>query len=182
MTDQNDWVRELDDLRAQGEQLQRETRQSQQDMLAMLAIPEQGAVSIEFDGLGLMSALTIDQRTRAALTPEQVVQEINLALIRTSALFGSATATTAENNAATLERVSRVVAAGTPPEPVPYSNDFRTVTVTALWGTVVGVACTTAWISSTPDALIADEIVRMARIAAIDTDVLGRFSNEAGRR
>jgi hypothetical protein len=61
-------------------------------------------------------------------------------------------------------------------EPQSVSNDLKTVTVFALFGNITEVRCSTQWISSTASELVGDEIVRMSRLAAQQTDASGLYN------
>jgi hypothetical protein len=177
----------IEALRERGEQLQRQNEQTQRDILTMLEIPEHGAVVARFDANGLMSALEIDSDARKVLSAQQFVREVNMAILRATGIGGASLAATAGDpqselsaSSRTFDLVAKAISSDQDTEPKRISNDFKTVTVIALWGNVAGVECSNSWIDSTPDRLIAEEIVRMARTVAIETDPLQRF-DEQGR-
>ena len=75
-----------------------------------------------------------------------------------------------------IQQLMNSLASGVLPEMTDITNDFNQVVVKAAWGNVVAVTCDLRWLASTPDHLISEEVVRMTRIAAIETDDSGRFS------
>lgn len=80
-----------------------------------------------------------------------------------------------------LDQLTKVLSSGSMPEAKEVVNDFKTVTVTALWGNITRVDCDLRWIGSTPDRLIAEEVVRISRIAALESDTFGRFDERNSR-
>ena len=174
----DDWQRALEELQAEGELLQARARETQKEILDLLEIPETGAVGILLDEQGLIAEVTIDPTWRDSLSPELFVQEINWAIIRTS---GFGTAPTTAPTPSFLEQVMATFNSPAARVPEEISNDFKTLTVTAVLGNVSSISADPRWITQTPDALIAEEIVRMARVAAFQTDTFGRYSSEDPR-
>jgi hypothetical protein len=180
LNDETDLAAELQSLQERGETLQRRNLSTRREILDLLEIPEDGAVTVRYDASGLMSVVEIDDGARAGLTPTQLVREINAAIIRSSGLLSLATPEVSDPQGASTVRLVSEVAAGMADdrqlEPQRISNDFGTVTVTAMLGNVAGVECAESWIASTSSRLISEEIVRMARIAAKDTDTVGKYA------
>ena len=179
MSVEKDWLEELERFKEEGEALAVETRETQAEIEQLLGLPDDPAVTVTYDAAGLVADIVIDPQLRAALTPEQLVQDINFAFIRSSKMFGSsapapATPEEAEKQLESFEPMLSQLAAlldgGSLPEPQRVSNDFATVTVTAMWGSVMGVEADLAWIAAAKDQDIAEEIVRIARQAAIETN------------
>ncbi|MEO7121949.1 MAG: hypothetical protein ABI400_02295 [Lacisediminihabitans sp.] len=182
LTDNTDLLKQIEALKLKGEKLQRDNATTTQDILALLGLAEQGAVTVTFDEDGLMSELDIDAEARADMTAEQLLHEINAGILRAGALVRGITVSDADPRAqlnasgSLVAKLVQSIASGERPEPQKIKNDFGTVTITALMGTVTGVECQTSWIGSTPDHLISEEIVRMARTAAQQTDTMGRYA------
>jgi len=182
-----DYLGDLEKLIEEGNALRETSDATRREIFEMLAIPEVGVVTLSMDVDGLISAMAIDPVGRVGLTANQLVGEINMAILRFGgfaqpAIPRSPDADSDESHARGQALLSQVLAAtssGRVPEPQDIPNDFKTVTVTALWGNVTGVKCSVNWIDSSTDLLICEEIVRMARIAARQTDTLGRFSKQA---
>jgi hypothetical protein len=175
-------VAQLDELRLRGEKLQRDNANTRKEIFDLLQLPEQGVVTVEFGDDGLMSRVDIDAGARKGLSAEQLVHEINAAILRSSPLlagFGIADAdprAKPAGNGAFLNQLVAAMAAGERTAPPKFANDFETVTVTAALGSILGVECSSSWIGSTPDRLVSEEIVRIARIAALETDTMGRYA------
>lgn len=190
MTGGQEWLRELEGLQAEGEKLQRAAQARQLEINELLGITEHGAVTVTFDEKGLMSSVEFDPELRKGLTPEKLLQEINSGIARASGMFGAPAATTtvpgtdedaAESASSMLDQLTKVLSSGSMPEAKEVVNDFKTVTVTALWGNITRVDCDLRWIGSTPDHLIAEEVVRISRIAALESDTFGRFDERNSR-
>jgi hypothetical protein len=73
------------------------------------------------------------------------------------------------------------VETGGVPEPVSGTNDLKTVTVSGLFGDVVAIDCSPSFVLAATDETLADEIVRVARDAALRTDVLGKYTDRSNR-
>jgi len=179
-----DWQRELEQLREQGEQLQQKVEATQREIFELLELPEVGTVVIEKDEQGLIADITIDSSWRDSLSPAEFEQEVNVALLRSSGLLTAAPgdqppsgSPQAGHGQSYLERVMASFNSPAAREPEEISNDFNTLTVTAMLGNVSSISADKRWIAQTPDHLIAEEIVRIARIAALQTDVFGRFTS-----
>jgi hypothetical protein len=169
LSEQQQFFEGLDALREKGETLQRENAATLQEVLDGLQVPEQGAVSAAFDEEGLISTLAITDGAKGDLSTDQLVQEINLAVVRASPPIGRNASPTV------LTNLMDALSSGGTPELVDVTNDFGSVTISARWGIIAEVKCSATWIQSTPESLISEEIVRMGRIAARETDTLGRF-------
>ena len=185
MTSQPEWVGYFENLRTEGEQLERRAEQSLITIIDLIGTPGSGAVSARFDAEGLLEVLEFDDELRTGLEPEKVVEEINAALSRAAMALGSpllpmSPAGTRENpmESQPFRRMIAMLDAGIPLEPETFTNDFGQVSVSALSGNISRVDCKASWIASTPDRLIAEEVVRMARIAARATDTFERFTKE----
>lgn len=182
------WSDGLEELRAKGLKLQEESRATQRKVFELLAIPEHGAVTAVFDSRGLLEGLQFDATLCDGLTSTQLVEQINIAIFRDGGalvrqLDVPTVAVSDDDPASVLSPVvaqlMNAFAAGELPEPVEFTNDFKTITVTAILGTISTVVCDSNWIATTPERLISEEIVIMARRAALDTDKLGRFTEES---
>ncbi|MEO7122581.1 MAG: hypothetical protein ABI400_05600 [Lacisediminihabitans sp.] len=172
--------RQLEELRVEGGLLRRDGETLQAEIAALSTVPESGPITITFDESGLLARVEFDEGAREGRTGADLVSEINLALSRAvgsdfssvlSTLFAQAITGSAGAANDAIARLSAVTA-GAPRE---FTNDFKTVTVSALHGSITKIGCVAHWIDSTPDHLVSDEIVRVAHIASFDTDDLGRF-------
>jgi hypothetical protein len=65
---------------------------------------------------------------------------------------------------------------GVLPTPREVRNDLGTVTVTSMLGIIVTIDCDLGWLGTARVAPIGDEIVRVARRAAIESDIFGRYA------
>jgi hypothetical protein len=88
LTPDSDLMSELQDLKTRGEQFQRDSQATQRKIFDLLGIPEHSAVTVVFDARGLMSEIEFDKALRVDLTPEELVQQINIAILRDGAVFG----------------------------------------------------------------------------------------------
>lgn len=183
MNDSGDnWLDDLRELRAGNEELQREIDSAQAEIEEILAIVGSGAATMTYDRQGLIDSLEFDPELRPGLAPPQLQQEINMALVRANnnrpayqpGLWDEPGDVFLESPY--IQQLMTTLASGVLPEMTDIANDFNQVVVKAAWGNVVAVTCEIRWLGSTPDPLISEEVVRMARIAAIETDDSGRFS------
>jgi hypothetical protein len=166
-----------------GEQLKRENEEAMQRIRDLLPPLTSTVVTIGFDAEGLMSTMEIDSAARAELPPGQLGNEINTALIAANGLLASVSPASIglaveddpAGHARLMKDVVSLLESGQTLEPEIVSNDLKTVAVSAVFGSVVRIDCAESWLSSTPDAGISEEIVRVARIAALQTDSRGRF-------
>jgi len=175
----DNWMRALEELREEGELLKTQSAETQREILELLEIPESGSVELVFDEQGLLADVTIDPAWRDSLSPEDFVRDVNFALARTAGLFGPTAAV--PTSPSFLEQVMATFNSPAARAPEEISNDFKTLTVTAVLGRVSSISADPRWIKQTPDALIAEEIVRISRIAAFQTDTFGRYSSEDPR-
>lgn len=185
LNEQQAFLAQLDALKDEGAALQRANAATQRKLMDLLRVPEQTAIRVDFDELGLISEMEIDEQVKSELTPQQLGREINLAVLRASGSVVPTPSMPGGNSQdapadltspdSILGQLMGILATGERPEPVEVPNDLGTVTIRALWGNLVEVTCTESWILSTPGHLIAEEIVRMGRIAARETDILRRF-------
>lgn len=149
------WLSQLAGLKLEGENLQREAEAAQREIIQLLSGGSVGAVAISFDDLGLIVKLAIDSELRKGLSAQQLVQEINLALLKAARPF------VPDHASEPLQGVT----AGRQGNPQETTNDFKTVVVVASLNVIASIRCDLRWIESSPDRLISEEIVRVARIA-----------------
>ena len=182
----DDWFAELEALQAEGRQLQTDSEELQREIAGLLSIGEHGAVTVVLDAQGLIADISIDEELRAEVEPEELVQEINLAIARAVSVLGSRNQPRWETEsdmtagsmalAPVIGQLLASLSTGIQPVPREFENDLETVTVTALLGSIVTVACAIDWLRAASGATIAEEVVRIARQASMETDVFGRFT------
>jgi hypothetical protein len=149
----------------------------QAEIADLVKIPETGPVTVTFDDAGYMTSLEIDAEARASLDSRALVTEINFAISRASRPIPAPPAVSPESleNAAELfEQIFAMAGGDSVGEPVTYSNDLGTVTVTLVWGSVFSVECSDSWIGAASDSSISEEIVRTARSAVTASGPRGR--------
>jgi DNA-binding protein YbaB len=182
----DDWFAELEALQLDSRQLQSDSEELQRDLAGILTIGEHGAVTVVLDAQGLIADVAIDDELREEIEPFELVEEINLAIMRAVGSFGTrdqprwATELDAPANAAAITpligQLLSTLSTGITAEPREFSSDMRNVTVTALFGAIVSVSCDLAWLAVASASSIGEEVVRMARLASIETDLFGRFA------
>ncbi|MGV8885360.1 MAG: YbaB/EbfC family nucleoid-associated protein [Microbacteriaceae bacterium] len=184
MNDNGDsWLDDLRALRSESAELQQEIDAAQAEIDEVLALVGAGAATMTYDRGGLVDALDFDPELRPPLTTPQLQQEINMALVRANndrpsyqpGLWDEPGDVFLESPY--IQQLMKSLATGVLPEMAEIVNDFNQVVVKAAWGNVVAITCDLRWLSSTPDHLISEEVVRMSRIAAIETDDSGRFAS-----
>lgn len=185
MTD-DDWFAELEQLQAEGLQLQSESEDLQREISGLLTIAEHGAVTVVLDAQGLIADLSIDQELREEVEPDELVQEINLAIMRAVSTLGARSqprwdseADATVDTAALSPVIGQLLSSlntGISPVPREFTGDLKSVTVTALFGSIVRVDCDLQWVRAASAASISEEVVRLARQASIETDLFGRFA------
>ena len=174
-----DWRLELEALAAEGKQLRAEAEALQKELAQLVSVGEHGAVTVTLDTFGRLVEMQIDAELREEATSAELVREINLAMMRSRNALATQIAPRwpTDADALTDPVVNNVVDAlrtGMLPEPEDISNDLGTVTVSAMWGTIVRISCDLGWIEAASEIAICDEIVRVARLATEQSDVLGR--------
>ena len=185
MTD-DDWFAELEQLQAEGRQLQSDSEELQREISGLLTIAEHGAVTVVLDAQGLIADISIDEELREEVEPEDLVQEINFAIMRAVSAVGAkgqprwdTEADTTVNTAALSPVIGQLLSSlntGISPTPREYLNDLKSVSVTALFGSIVRVECDLQWLQAAKGTSISEEVVRLARKASIETDLFGRFA------
>jgi hypothetical protein len=175
-TPQPSLLRSLRALQSQAEALVAESREFETAFAALVKAPTSSTVVVKLDDDGLIGSIEIDAAALADATPDAIISEINVAI---------ATANTAAPSTFTAVSLSDLTAAldsGSSLDPVRLPNDLRTVTAVAIWGTVTAVECDSAWIRQTPLALVAEEVVRVSRLAAVASDRWGNQTNKGENR
>jgi hypothetical protein len=183
MSDDTRIIDRFKDIQEEGERLKIVIEETQAKIWEILALPEGGAVTVTFDERGLIADVVIDPDLRKGLSAADLERDINLAILR--AANARPVAPVAALDAAGAEalasspvavRMMEALQTGVVPEPVEVVNDFKTVTATAQWGNLVSVTCSARWLDTTPVRLIAEEVLRIARAASIESDTSGRLS------
>lgn len=174
----------LDDLLLEGERLKARAQQPAPDLRALLGLPEVGTVTITRDQRGLIDDIVFGRVDGRRPAHEELMQQLNLALFAGSrtalgALGSERTVTGSGDIAPELREFMAAVEAGGVPEPVSVTNDLKTVTVSALYGEVVAIDCSPSFVLAATDETLAEEIVRVAREAALGTDVLGKYADRS---
>lgn len=155
----------------------------------MLAIGEHGAATVVLDAQGLIADLAIDSELRDEVEPEVLLAEINQAHARAvreiAARAQPRWATESESRGASASDVLGApgvaqlltsLSTGVLPTPREVRNDLGTVTATSMLGSLVSIDCDLGWLGSASESTICDEIVSVARRAAIESDIFGRYA------
>lgn len=184
-----DLKRMIADLLAEGERLQAKAQQTPPDLLALMGLTSTSTVTITTDHLGLMNSISIIHPDDTRPEPAELLMQLNLALYRGEgpAMLRAIPATAAGQAfvsedgdiAPELRDFMQNVSTGSVPEPTLVTNDLKTVTIGALFGDVVSIDCSPPFLAAASDETLTDEIVRVARIAAVTTDVLGRHTERS---
>lgn len=146
----------------------------------LVQLPPVGAAVATFDEHGLLASLEIDPAQRALLDAPGLVHDINLAIVRAERPTASMPAredSDPQAAASLIESIFAGLTSGLSSEPVVYSNDLGTVTVTTMWGEILSVNCAPSWISAASAPAIAEEIVRVANLALRADDPMKRRSS-----
>jgi hypothetical protein len=185
VTEDDDIGAKLRELMTRGQTLKRENEAAMREVRESLPTIGSDVVSVSFDSDGLLAEVRIDSAMRTELEAQQLITEINSAIFSASGLLAAPNsgpvslddaAKTSAFGVAFVDDLVSVLATGGAIDAERVSNDLGTVTVTALLGNVTSVDCSLPWLESTSDALIGEEIVRVARTAAQQTDILGRYT------
>jgi DNA-binding protein YbaB len=185
MTD-DDWLAELEALQAEGRELQSASEELQREIAGRLTIAEHGAVTVVLDAQGIIADISIDEELREEVEPDELVHELNSAIMRAvgaHASKGQPRWSTEADGLADAALIAPMIAtllsslsAGVTSTPREFSSDLKNVRVTALLGSIVRVECDLAWVRAASGTAIADEVVRVARRASIETDMFDRFA------
>jgi DNA-binding protein YbaB len=185
MTD-DDWLAELELLQAEGRQLQSESEDLQREIAGRLTVAEHGAVTVVLDAQGIIADISIDEELREEVEPEELVQELNSAIMRAVGAHAAKGQPRWDNEADGLVDSARIapmiadllasLSAGVVSTPREFASDLKSVRVTALLGSIVRVDCDLHWLRAATGADIAEEVVRVARRASIETDMFDRFA------
>ena len=171
--------RMLDDLLLEGERLTARAQEPAPRLRELLGLPADGAVTIRRDSQGLIGGIAFDWADGERPAHAELMQQLNLALFDERAALGPSAmgpATSASGELAPeLRAFMASVDAGGVPEPVAVTNDLSTVTVRAVLGEVVAIDCSPSFVRAASDETLAAEIVRVARDAALRTDLLGKY-------
>ncbi len=183
----------LDDLAAEGEKLRVRSAQPAPDLRELLGLSSESKVTISRDELGLIQGVAFETIDGKRAAPEELLTQLNLALYE-GALSGMATMGTAAQGARLpgsasvddsgqlspqLRALMSSLESGEPIEPLRVTNDLKTVTVGAVNGDVVSIECTPTFLAAATDAVLEAEIVAVARRAAIESDLLGRYTKRS---
>lgn len=185
MTD-DDWLAELEQLRDEGRQLQSDSEDLQREIAGVLTIAEHGAVTVVLDAQGVIADLSIDEELREEIEPDELVQELNSAIMRAVSAHGTKGRPRWGTEADAIADTSAIapmirelltsLSTGVVPTPREFASELKTVIVTALLGSIVRVDCDLSWLAAATGADIAEEVVRVARRASIETDMFDRFA------
>jgi hypothetical protein len=150
----------------------------QAEISTLVELPEAGAVTAEFDERGLLRTLAIDPARRVGLDGSSLERDMNIAFSRAERPSLHAptdqTPESADAVSALVATVFQAVLSGVLAEPVSFTNDLSTVTVTSMWGELVSVQISPHWVSASRDASISEEVLRVVNLALLQDDPLGR--------
>ena len=183
----------LDDLTAEGEKLRVRSAQPAPDLRELLGLPSDGKVTISRDELGLIEGVAFEAINGKRAAPEQLLTQLNLALYEGAIpglltmgaaapgfrLPDSASVDDSGELSPQLRALMSSLESGEPPEPLRLTNDLKTVTVGAVNGDVVSIECAPSFLAAATDAVLEAEIVTVARRAAIESDLLGRYTKRS---
>jgi hypothetical protein len=178
----------LEELLTEGEQLRARAATPAPDLRALMGLPPEVGVTISRDALGLINGVTFAHSEGRRGSAAELTTQLNLALYAGGApgisnVMGATGQTKLVDDSGELSpQVQALMAAlesGRALEPEMISNDLKTVTVGALNGEIVSIEVSPSFLESASDEALEQEIVRIARQAAIATDVLGRFENRS---
>lgn len=157
-------------LQEQGASLQDQLRQRQKDVERELSayIPTDTVnVVVTLSDIGFPVGLTVSgpsENRTAAMYTASITSAFQLTL---------ATGPTLPVEASTA--IIDAISSGEEPPSETISDDFGQFSVTASFGNIRGVDATDQWVQSCTDALIAEEILRVAQQAARASDAFHRF-------
>ncbi|MFF7682433.1 hypothetical protein ACFZA2_06680 [Microbacterium sp. NPDC007973] len=141
------------------------------ELLSPLAPPADAHATIRIDERGLVSAVTLERAEGA--TAESV----------TAAFSDAAVAARLGGPPLPLEAADALLtlaARGETGPVVTVADDLHQFRVMAQYGAILGVDGTPAWLTQTPVDVIADEVLRIGRKAALASDSFDRFSESEG--
>ena len=185
MTD-DDWFAELEQLQSESRHLQGKSDDLQREIAGLLTVAEHGAVTVVLDAQGVIADLSIDEELREEVEPHEFDDELNFAMMRAISAhsakgqprWGTEVDATVDATAI-APMISQLLASmtgGVTPTPREFVSDLKTVSVTALFGSIVRIDCDHGWLRAATGPLVAEEVVRVARRAAIETDMFGRYA------
>lgn len=156
-----------DDLRPRLEAAQERVR----ELLSPFAPPGEAQATIRVDERGLITGVTLERSDGASADAVR-------AAFTDAAASSRLTAPPLPIEAADALLV--LMARGEAGPTVTVSDDLRQFWVTAQYGTIIAVDGTPTWLLHTPVDVIAGEVLRIGRQAALSSDSFGRFSREEG--
>lgn len=159
----------MERLRQEGDALADRLRKQQSDVeetLAKYVPPNPVSVTVTRDERGFLTGLEISGPTEER-DGKAYLQAINSAILLAQA----------EDVRLPAEAIPLLLSSlGNADHDVTVKDDFGSVTVTAAFGEIRGVRAKQRWIESSSDAIIAGEILRIAQLAAHQSDQFNRFS------
>lgn len=172
-----DMLAELAALRDNANTRLERVKEREVALAAIIPVHENGAVSATFDEQGLLVSLTIDAQLRTGLDAAALQRDISIAIANADRPTSTPSLPAATDATATAGFITSILAgltSGLNQEPVVYSNDLATVTVTSMWGELFSVECAPSWLSASTDASISDEVVRVVNLALRADDPLNK--------
>jgi hypothetical protein len=145
------------------------TQREVQEKLAPYTPPNPVDAHVDLDERGLLAAVQLTRGEGA--TPAQVRGALNQAVLTARIRHPRLPADAVPLLLTALRRGE-----GGPRTEV--SDGFKQLTVTAQFGDVIQITGTDSWLSTTPDDVIASEVLRVGRLAALESDQFGRFTPE----
>lgn len=142
----------------------------QEQLTALMVVPEPTAVTATIDATGTLVDLAIDEHARLELTDEQLSDEIAIAVAMAARDRPTLDARDLRAQGAdgldVAEMLDGLFSGAVPPSPPePMWNDDGTIAVTVVAGVVTDVRAQPRWLGKSIDAVAAREIVEAAAAA-----------------
>ncbi|WP_307211363.1 YbaB/EbfC family nucleoid-associated protein [Microbacterium testaceum] len=142
----------------------------QEQLTALMVVPEPTAVTATIDATGTLVDLAIDEHARLELTDEQLSDEIAIAVAMAARDRPTLDARDLRAQGAdgldVAEMLDGLFSGAVPPSPPePMWNYDRTIAVTVVAGVVTDVRAQPRWLGKSIDAVAAREIVEAAAAA-----------------
>lgn len=178
-SDENDIMARLNKLRADAEKSVTNLEALQEQLSAIVTLPDAKAVTATIDAEGRLTALEIDRFARASLDGEALGYEINLAIAHAAAEQpprdpqAAAEELRAQPGIDLEALMKQIFANSAAPaqqfdEPPIYWNDDRTVGFRIVLGSIRSMEFKPSWLAAASESTISTEIIRVAGLARED--------------
>jgi hypothetical protein len=170
-----DILAELTKLTERATQRVEKLKAHEAEMVALIPVAEASATTAVFDAQGLLASLVIDEQLGQGLDAVALVRDINIAISKAARpLPSTASDAVPEELPGLFGQIFSGLMSGADPEPVLFSNDLGTVTVTTMWGELLSVECASSWVTGATGESIAAEVLRVCNLALHADDPLRR--------